>query len=233
MDEQTHSAIGELIDTAFDDTSRAQMCGHIISGLQILPAGATLLVTARPEIPALQTHVTPGQRRLGDDIDPHLTTRLPLSINLSSAESLDEARVIYTKQVELITAWVRAADRVLTDWSHALMAGMPGCDDVEFIDTARGRCASRGVELLPVCAVVPDLALEMHAELDQGADDHLPVRIRLSQANFEMTISDTPAHEGVAIFLDAAAEHARRERMQITAREKTIAWFLELHDPDQ
>ncbi len=229
--------VGELehmMGTVFDDLSQATTTGHLVGGLTTLPTGATILITARPEIPALRCGIVAGALGLGASISPEQVVRLPFEIKLADCEDIRHARATYGRQVSQITHWVEEADRTLAAWGTALIeTGWPGCDDMQFIDTAASRAHDDNASLLPICGHVPDIGLELHAQAEVATETGPQVRILLAQGDFQYVVCGIEPQEGLQLFSDASAERALAAAEQLDRRKHSVEWFMRLCDEDE
>lgn len=224
--------VGELehmMSSVFDDLSQATTSGHIIGGLTTLPAGATILITARPEIPALRCAIVAGALGTRASVNPAQVVGLPFEVKLADCENVRQARVAYSRQVAQITRWVEEADRTLAAWGTALIeTGWPGCDDMQFIDAPASHAHDDNVALLPICGHVPDIGLELHAQAEVATGSGPQVRMLLAQGDFQYAVSGIEPPEGLQLFADAASERALAAAEQLDRREDTVEWFLRL-----
>lgn len=226
------TGIADLVDGVYDDVARATTTGKLITGLQTMPDGATVLVMARPEVPAVKCgivagHLTPGAGVSADELVP-----IPVHIDLAPCEDLDEARESYDAQLAALTTLIARADQHLAAWTEHLNHTIPGARLTVVHDPA----AAGNRALLPVQARCPDTTITVRPEITprrlEETDPTSVLRMRVTQGPVTLHCDpDRPAEETTR-FLDRAAASAARYARSISDGDRSVDWFCRLNDQE-
>lgn len=224
-DEQ-HAAIEKLVDGVFDDLTQATTSGHVVTELATIPQGATILVSARPEIPAIRCAIVAGQLRRGEGVAAGDIVALPFALDLADAASVEDAHERYSRQVGAITRWVRLADRTLAAWIDAARhAGWPAVGHIDIAHIATARHQGGGDGLLPVYGRGVDAGVELHPRIGTVTDDGPRVAMLAAQGDYHAVLDADDAQQAIGDFVEHAAGHAHSTAQQLTRQQHSVDWF--------
>lgn len=231
-DDDHVSAISDLVDRVYDDVARATTNGKLISGLQTMPGGATLLVMARPEVPAVKCGIVAGHLTSGGGVRADELVSIPVHIDLAPCEDLDEARESYDAQLAALTTLIARADEHLAAWTEHLNHTVPGARLTVVHDPA----AAGNRALLPVQARCRDTTITARPEIVarrlEETDPTSVLRMRVTQGPVTLQCDpDRPAEETTR-FLDRAAASAARDAQSIADGDRSVDWFCRLNDQE-
>ena len=224
----------DLLRRALVDADASAAVALRVGGLPVSDQ-LTVVFHGRRDLGTIQTYVTHGGHGAGAAVGKDALLRVPLDLDLASAEDRDDAERLYAEQAAAMRDALVGADLVLDLWREPLeeLVGAPVVIDRR-IAMGERLPAHR---LLPVALRAPDRQLVVTAVCSARplAEGRPPMGIACAQQDIARIyqLADDP-DRCLEDFLEVAAEHAHLMAERLGRQETSVRRFLELsgEDPD-
>jgi hypothetical protein len=217
----------ELLGRALLDHDDGAAVAMRVDGLA-LAGELTIIFHGRRDLSTIQTYIALGGHGAGEAVDPADLLRVPCYLDLSDAETREDAEQLYREQAGLLRESLRAADTVLAVWSGPLAELTASRVRVEracaggelpapLLMPIALRACETGVTVAPVCSA---------RTLSEGRPP-LGIACIQQEISHVYPLPDDP-ERCLEDFFERAADHAHVLADRLAHQEASVERFLEL-----
>jgi hypothetical protein len=222
----------DLLKRALIDAEAAASVALRVTPLSLSEA-LTVVFHGRKDLGTIQTYVAHGGRGAGDAVGKDELMRVPLDLDLASAEDRAEAEHLFAEQAGALRDALIGADTVLDIW-RGPFEDLVG-DHVRLDRRLKLDVRLPAHRLLPTALVSPEKHIVVTAVCGARplAAGRPPMGIAVGQQDVARVypLADDP-ERCLEDFLVLAAEHARELAEQLGRQETSVQRFLELSGED-